>query len=148
MLSKYTRIWGAFAICRDLLSTSSAQGARLSSQTSVDSLSLSLSLSHCQYTRYNEQYADVQAIMHAIVNVCLAARAAFNDKEEVFRLWRYMNLLHICAYCGLTDELSRDNFLVPLSDKHGLLFGEMRVMPNEVTHEAECSLNAAIVRRG
>ena len=49
------------------------------------------------YTRYNDQYADVQQIMHSIINVCLSARASFDDKDEVFRLWRFMNLLHICA---------------------------------------------------
>ena len=32
------------------------------------------------------------------------------------------------ADCGLTEELSRDNFLIPISDKHGLLLdGDMRV---------------------
>ena len=36
------------------------------------------------------------------------------------RLWRYLNLLHASAYCGLTDSLSETNFFLPIIDKYGL----------------------------
>ena len=35
--------------------------------------------------------------------------------------WRYLNLLHASAYCGLTSTLSLQNFLMPLIDKYALL---------------------------
>ena len=73
------------------------------------------------YSRYNEQFDDVQHIMHAIVNVTLMARANFSDRDEVHRLWRYLNLMHASAYCGLTDYLTEENFFLPICDKHHLL---------------------------
>mgnify|MGYP000689135448 CR=1 FL=1 len=62
-----------------------------------------------------------QLIMHSINDACLIARVTFEDELEVHRLWRYLNVLHAAAYCGLTDELSETNFLMPLCDKYGLL---------------------------
>lgn len=59
------------------------------------------------YTRYNSQFEDVQDIMNAIVNACLSARATFTDVQETHRLWRYLNLLHASAYCGMTDYLTK-----------------------------------------
>ena len=41
-------------------------------------------VSYC-YTRYNEQFDDVQAIMHAINDACLSARCCFADPDEVRR---------------------------------------------------------------
>ena len=61
------------------------------------------------YTRYTNQFDDVQLIMNSIVNACLSARATFSDQQEVHRLWRYLNLLHVSAYCGMTDYLTKDN---------------------------------------
>ena len=72
------------------------------------------------YTRSNEQFADVQKIMHAINDACLAARATFDDPDEVHRLWRYLNLLHVCAYCALTESLTQSNFFEPLVKKYEL----------------------------
>ena len=79
-------------------------------------------VSYC-YNRYTEQYADVQSVMHAITNACVSARVAFTDKEEVHRLWRYLNMLHASAYCGLTEELTEENFLLPFAERN-LLFGD------------------------
>ena len=73
------------------------------------------------YTRYTNQFDDVQLIMNSIVNACLSARATFSDQQEVHRLWRYLNLLHVSAYCGMTDYLTKDNFFMPLCEKHKLL---------------------------
>ena len=73
------------------------------------------------YTRNNEQFDDVQAIMHAINGACLSARGTFSDPEEAYRLWRYLNLLHASAYCGLTKCLSENNFFSPLVEKYSLL---------------------------
>ena len=73
------------------------------------------------YNRLNQQFDDVQLIMHSICDACLAARVSFGDPDEVHRLWRYLNLLHASAYCGLTDELSASNFFMPIVDKFNLL---------------------------
>jgi len=73
------------------------------------------------YTRYNSQFDDIQHVMHHIVNACLLARATFSDPAETHRLWRYLNLMHASAYCGLTDYLNEANFFLPLCEKHGLL---------------------------
>ena len=59
--------------------------------------------------------------MHSINDACLIARVTFEDPLEVHRLWRYLNMLHAAAYCGMTEELSETNFLMPLCDKYGLL---------------------------
>ena len=82
------------------------------------------------YTRYNQQFDDVQDIMHSINDACIDARVAFGDPEEVHRFWRYINLLHIAAYCGLTAELSESNFFMPIVEKYGLL-GEGKVRAEE-----------------
>jgi len=73
------------------------------------------------YTRCNEQFNDVQSIMHDITDACLTARVTFADELEVHRLWRYLNLLQASAYCGLTSYLSQTNFLMPLIEKYALL---------------------------
>ena len=85
------------------------------------------------YTRYNEQFGDVQSVMHSIVNACAAARATFDDPDEVHRLWRYLNLMHASAYCGLTDYLTKENFFMPLCEMHNLL-GEGEVKEEEMRH--------------
>ena len=36
---------------------------------------------------------------------------------QVHRLWRYLNMLHAAAYCGLTDELTEGNFLYALTSR-------------------------------
>ena len=59
--------------------------------------------------------------MHSINDACLCARVSFRDPDEVVRLWRYLNLLHLGAYCGLTEELSEANFFMPVADQYGLL---------------------------
>ena len=50
------------------------------------------------YTRYEDQFKDVENMMHAIIDACVMARVAFRDPDEVLRLWRYLNLVHISAY--------------------------------------------------
>ena len=83
---------------------------------------------------------DVQLIMHAINDACLAARVAFSDPDEVHRLWRYLNLLHASAYCGLTDSLSETNFFLPIIDKYGLA-GSGKVKEEELEALARVKLD-------
>jgi hypothetical protein len=56
----------------------------------------------------------VEIVMRCIVNACMMARASFSEPEEVHRFWRYLNLQHLIAYCGLTDGYNIDNFFGPL----------------------------------
>ena len=46
------------------------------------------------YDRYNFMFNESQNIMHAIHNACLAARLSFCDPEELYRFWRYLNMMH------------------------------------------------------
>ena len=79
------------------------------------------------YERYNAQFSDVQRIMNCITNSCMAARVTFSDYEETLRMWRYLNMLHVSAYCGLTTSLTLDNFFLPVCERHHLLGeGDMR----------------------
>lgn len=75
---------------------------------------------HC-YGRYHDKFMDVEMIMQSIVNVCTLCRAHFDDPDEVHRVWRYLNLGHCAAYCGLTDGYNMDNFFLPLAEKYNLL---------------------------
>ena len=93
------------------------------------------------YNRSSQQFDDVQLIMHAINDACLSARVAFHDSDEIHRIWRYLNLLHASAYCGLTEELSAQNFFLPVADKFGL-FGEGKEREEEVAALERVDLDA------
>jgi len=90
------------------------------------------------YERYNAQFADVQRIMNCITNSCMAARVTFVDSEETLRMWRYLNMLHVSAYCGLTTSLTLENFFLPVCERHHLLGeGEMRAEELASIHKIE-----------
>ena len=72
------------------------------------------------YNRYTAQFADVEHIMHAIIDACVLARVTFRDSDEVLRLWRYLSLLHLSAYTGLTSSYTEANFFAPMCKRHGL----------------------------
>jgi hypothetical protein len=80
-------------------------------------------VSYC-YSRYEAQYEDAHRVQEAVVDACLSARVCFSDSDEVHRLWRYLNLLHVSAYCGLTTDLTEENFLRPFAEEHGLFAEE------------------------
>lgn len=72
------------------------------------------------YTRSESQFDDIQLIMHSINNACIAARSSFTDSTEIHRFWRYLNLLHAAAYCGITASATDENFFHPILKKYGL----------------------------
>lgn len=72
------------------------------------------------YSRYVEIFHDVEIIIRSIINACVLARTCFESEEDVHKLWRYLNLLHAAAYCGLTNSYNHDNFFYPLIEKYGL----------------------------
>ena len=88
--------------------------------TTVVTFMITFYVSYC-YNRYCSQFADTELLMRTVINVCKFARVHFHDPDDVHRLWRYLNLQHAIAYCGLTDFYNVDNFLKPLADKYGML---------------------------
>lgn len=80
-------------------------------------------VSYC-YQRYTSQFEHADSICHSITNACILARNSFSDDgatPDLHRLWRYLNLMHAIAYCGLTSNYNVDNFFEPLVDKYSLL---------------------------
>ena len=128
-------VWGGFALTATLSRFGFGGDPQMAEEvldgsTTVVAFMIIFFVGYC-YTRYNEQFNDVQQIMHSIVNACSAARATFYDPDEVHRLWRYLNLMHASAYCGLTDYLTKENFFMPLCEVHNLL-GEGDVRREEM----------------
>lgn len=66
------------------------------------------------YTRYTDQFTELQVVMRNIIGCCAVARASFKDEQEVHRLYRYVNMMHLAAYAGLSPTYTRDNFFLPL----------------------------------
>ena len=58
--------------------------------------------------------------MRTIVDCSALAYATFDNKAEAKRLWRYLNLLHVAGYCGLSSVYTANNFFVPLCEEHQL----------------------------
>ena len=76
--------------------------------------------------------------MSSITKLCLAARVTFSDPEETLRLWRYLNMLHASAYCGLTTSLTLYNFFLPVCRRHHFLGeGEMGTEELEAIRKIE-----------
>ena len=49
--------------------------------------------------------------MATILNVCALARTTLKRPQDAVDLWRFLNLLHVAAYCGLTPTYNRQNLL-------------------------------------
>ena len=52
------------------------------------------------YNRFTSMFSDLEAVMRNIINCCAVARVSFHDAAALYDLWRYLNLLHVTAYCG------------------------------------------------
>jgi len=72
------------------------------------------------YNRQQMYFNEAQRIMMSIQNSCAYARIVFQDKDEVHRLWRHLNLLHVAAYTGLAGYYSAENLFNPIVEKYGL----------------------------
>jgi hypothetical protein len=73
------------------------------------------------YNRYSDMFADLELVMHSIIQCCFVARVTFKDKAALYDLWRFLNLLHVTAYCGVTTTYSRRNLFDEFCAQHGLL---------------------------
>jgi hypothetical protein len=87
----------------------------------------------------------VEIVMRCIVNACMMARTSFSEPEEVHRFWRYLNLQHLIAYCGLTDGYNIDNFFGPLVEKYSLL-GDEREREEERAYLSTVDVDAEGLR--
>ena len=73
------------------------------------------------YGRFSDMFNDLEQVMRCIINCSAVARTAFKNKAALFDLWRYLNLLHVTAYCGVTDTYTRQNLFTEFCEAHALL---------------------------
>jgi hypothetical protein len=73
------------------------------------------------YSRYTSQFQDVEDMMHSVQQACVLGRVCFRDPDDVHRLWRLLNLLHLSSYTGLSPSYTEQNFFLPLCKRHDLL---------------------------
>ena len=122
-IMKYPFLWvilGAFSLSAGMSRAGTDFGdvdpSAFDTTTSIITFMIVFYVGYC-YTRYNQQFDDVERIMHAITNACMFARVHFKDLNEVHRYWRYLNMLHVAAYTSLTTFYSEDNFFRPVCEK-------------------------------
>merc|ERR1719433_1815583 len=87
-------------------------------------------VSQC-FSRFYNQYFACTSCRGRIFDACCLIRTGLKDKEVQLRLWRYISLIHISGYCGLTPVFDRDNLFFPMCDKYGLLTPEEKDVINE-----------------
>ena len=73
------------------------------------------------YNRYSAMFGDLELTMRSIINCCAVARVCFKDNASLYDLWRFLNLLHVTAYCGCTATYNRANLCDEFCQEHGLL---------------------------
>jgi hypothetical protein len=72
------------------------------------------------YSRFSVQYANSNAIMGHIVNICLLAQASLPAAHRL-RIWRLLNASHLAAYSGLGNTYNEENFFDPINHAFHLL---------------------------
>ena len=73
------------------------------------------------YTRYSAMFGDLETCMRSIIQCCTVARVSFRDSAALYDLWRFLNLLHVTAYCGVSATYTRANLCDEFCAQHGLL---------------------------
>ena len=73
------------------------------------------------YGRFELMFGQVKQGIRCIFNCCMMARATFKNKESLFHLWRYLNLLHASAYVSLTPTYKKGNLFTAFVEQHALL---------------------------
>lgn len=66
-------------------------------------------------------FDDLEQVMRCIINCSAVARTAFKNRAALYDLWRYLNLLHVTAYCGVTETYTRENLFSEFCEAHALL---------------------------
>eukprot|EP00966_Prymnesium_polylepis_P306776 7089233-Prymnesium_polylepis.1 len=54
------------------------------------------------YSRFSHQFELAMNIQCRLLETVMAASACFQSEQALMRLWRYMNLVHVLGYNGLT----------------------------------------------
>lgn len=92
------------------------------------------------YNRFYAQYFASMRCESRIVDICTMARAYIKPKESlrdtdlkkyesgkliaeslVHDLWRYVNIVHIAGYCGLSPVYNNENLFTPFLNLYGLV---------------------------
>lgn len=87
-------------------------------------------LGYC-YNRHFEIYHLAAQAKSSIINICATARATLEEQPRV-RLFYYLNLFHVAAYCALTPVYNKENFMDVFCQLHNIkvkehdkLFGDV-----------------------
>ena len=67
------------------------------------------------------QAQTLPACSHPIGSSTSASAFARGAQAAVYDLWRFLNLLHVTAYCGLSQTYNRANLADDFIEAHGLL---------------------------
>jgi len=73
------------------------------------------------YSRFGSMFQDLEQVMRGVINCSAVARGSFRSKRALYDLWRYLNLLHVTAYCGVTTTYSKQNLLDHFAHHYALL---------------------------
>jgi len=83
-------------------------------------------LGYC-YNRHWQIYEASRSASSTVLNLCVAARACLGVNERR-KLFVYLNLMQVSAYCALTPVYSRENFMDTFCREHVL---ELPVVEHE-----------------
>ena len=87
------------------------------------------------YTRFNNLYFNSMTLTGRLHTMILVGRNHL-PKEEIWRFMRYINVIHILVYVGLSETYHQDNFLLPMNDIQKLL------QPAELARLQEIGVNS------
>jgi len=69
------------------------------------------------YNRYFMIYDTARQVSSTILDVCVASRT-FLPTEERRKLFIFLNLMHVSAYCALTPVYTKENFMDTFCKEH------------------------------
>jgi hypothetical protein len=72
------------------------------------------------YSRFMQNLELTTRVRGRAFHMLIIARSTL-PKEETYRLFRYLNVIHILAYIGLSEIYTEKNILIPLNEKYYLL---------------------------
>ena len=76
--------------------------------------------------RFTSMFDDLEQVMRCIINCSAVARTAFKNRAALYDLWRYLNLLHVTAYCGVTETYTRENLFSEFCEARALDFAKSK----------------------
>ena len=73
------------------------------------------------YNRFWEQYALAMSCKGAIINNIVLAKSTSMGKNDIYDLWRYLNLAQLAGYVALSPVYTRGNLFDDFARMHNLL---------------------------